>query len=98
MGLREIISKESKITKETMTEQEICKACGTGNKKHKHNYDTKTCRYGRLQALSFLTEKEQVEALRAEERFSLSMAEMIVGLAKERKKSILEVMQEEQVA
>jgi hypothetical protein len=80
-----------------MTEQEICKACATGNSKNKHNQDTNTCRYGRLNALQFLPEEEQVEALRAEERLAKPMAEFIVQMAKERNSSVLAVMEEEKV-
>jgi hypothetical protein len=78
-------------------EHEICRACATGDSKQKHNQDSKTCRFGRLRSLNFLPEEEQIEALRAEECFSKEIAEMIVGLSKERNVSILEVLEEEKL-
>lgn len=43
------------------------------------------------------TEAEKVEALRTEERMPKDLAEMVVALAKERGKTILEVLQEENI-
>lgn len=75
---------------------EICRACAVGSTKAKHNFDSKTCRYGRLQSLdSLATDEEKIEALRVEERLGLEVASMILSLSKERGKSIIEILREE---
>lgn len=77
---------------------EICKACAQGSTKFKHNLDSRTCRLGRFAMFDTLsTEAEKVEALRTEERMPKDLAEMVVALAKERGKTILEVLQEENI-
>lgn len=75
---------------------EICKACATGLNKYRHNMDLNTCRYGRLAAIELLeTDEEKIESLRVEERLNPYLAKMVVSLAKERGKTILEVLREE---
>lgn len=74
----------------------ICPACATGLPKKKHNYDVKHCRLGRLQHIGTLPADQQVELLFVEERLARPLAEMVVKLAAERNKSLLEVLQEEQ--
>jgi hypothetical protein len=76
---------------------EICPACATGKRNSKHNWDRKTCRFGRLEAISFLEHDEQIEALRVEERLPVEVATMVVALAKERNKNVLEILQEEKM-
>jgi len=76
---------------------DLCQACASGEDKYKHNFDTQTCRFGKLEVL-LNNSKDPVEDLHVMECMPLSMAYMIVGLAKERNKTILAVMQEEKLA
>ena len=75
--------------------REMCKACALGNEKYPHNGDLKSCIKGRKEYLKLLPDKEQIKQLIVGERLSKSMAEYICNLAKERKKSPLEVLEEE---
>jgi hypothetical protein len=76
--------------------REICKACALGNeKKYSHNGDLKSCIKGRKEYLKLLPEKEQIRQLIIGERLSKEMAEYICHLSKERKKTALDVLEEE---
>jgi len=73
----------------------MCKACATGNEKHPHNGDTKTCILGRAESIKHLPAKQQLNELSIFERLPSDMVKFIETLAKERKKTPLEVMLEE---
>jgi hypothetical protein len=79
----------------TENNHEICKACAIGSEKYPHNGDPKTCVKGKVEYLKQLDADEQIKQLIIHERMSIELAEHIEQLAKQRKKTPLEILQEE---
>ena len=75
----------------------MCKACATGNEKHLHSGDSKTCIQGRSEYIKNLPADQQITQLIIHERIPMSMANFIAKLATERKKTPWEIIQEERL-
>lgn len=73
----------------------MCKACATGNEKHPHSGDPKTCIQGRSEYIRNLPAEKQMAQLIIHERIPAAMANFITALAAERKKTPWEVIEEE---
>ena len=73
----------------------MCKACATGNDKHPHNGDPYSCVKGRNELIRGMKPEEQILQLIIHERLAQSMAEYIMDLAIARKKTPLEIVEEE---
>jgi hypothetical protein len=74
---------------------EICKAFATGLDKYPHNNDPKTCIMGRKDYIRNLPPEKQIKQLVIYEQLSPEMGEYINKLAKERKRTPLEILEEE---
>jgi len=74
---------------------EMCKACATGNEKHSHNGDPNSCIKGRMELIRHLKPVEQIEQLMIHERLPASLGKFILKLSKERKKTPIEIIEEE---
>ena len=73
-------------------ERQLCKACATGNDKHPHTGDMRSCIKGREEFIRQLDPKDQIRAMIIHERLTQEMAEYIEQLSVVRKQTPLEIV------